>query len=817
MTFSFTKKFLNIFLFVLLTFSALSAQSAIFVGGPTYYDSHFSIDELKNSGFTTAIVWTIHINETGDLNYNGEFLICKDGKYVGDQKYPQFPKNMALLKTAPTSINRLEVGLSAWGSSTFANIKHLVETEGTDTNSVLYKNFKALKETIPVFDAINFDDESTYDEPSSTKFAVMLADIGFKVALCPYTASNYWKGVAANTNAQRPGTVDLIYLQCYAGGSGNNPCTWDDYFDGIPVYPGLWGNLTNSATIQSKMKGYKNNCGSEGGFIWIYDDIKNTDAVEAQALAVNSSFNITYNLNATVSNPSPVPNSFEIGFSESISWTSGENTVSHDVYFGTSVNPEFVSNQTETGYTPSTLEENKRYFWRVNEITATDTIVGPVYTFHTLYPLPAEPKNPSPENEAMDIPGTQSLSWIGDSYVKNYKLYLGTDSNLDENNFIKNIYIPIYVPTKALEPNTTYYWRVDAENATGKTIGTVWSFSTSDTISSATGKALEFDGNNDKVVIENSPSLQVTGTNITLEAWVNPNSFKSEIWQGSIVTKDWSGGAGYDNGYALRCGKQGQFDISLGSGSWNELTSPQNSIPIGAWTHIAGTYDGKNIKLYVNGEEVASHKSTFSIANNSNKVHIGESAGWAGRVFNGKIDEVRIWNISRTAGEIKNSMNSSLGESILGSENSGLVGYWSFDEGEGQIVNDKSYFANNGVLGSTTGEQTSDPLWSNSEVTVGVSEFESEEQVILEYLLKQNYPNPFNPKTTIEYNIPNASLTKLTVFDVLGNEIKTLVNREQSAGNYKISFNASNLASGTYFYKLQVGDFVQTKKLLLLK
>ena len=86
-----------------------------------------------------------------------------------------------------------------------------------------------------------------------------------------------------------------------------------------------------------------------------------------------------------------------------------------------------------------------------------------------------------------------------------------------------------------------------------------------------------------------------------------------------------------------------------------------------------------------------------------------------------------------------------------------------------------------------------------------------------EYLLQQNFPNPFNPFTTISYSIPISSRVTLKVYDIIGNEINTLVNEEQTRGNYSINFEANNLASGVYFYRIQAGDFISTKKFILLK
>lgn len=86
-----------------------------------------------------------------------------------------------------------------------------------------------------------------------------------------------------------------------------------------------------------------------------------------------------------------------------------------------------------------------------------------------------------------------------------------------------------------------------------------------------------------------------------------------------------------------------------------------------------------------------------------------------------------------------------------------------------------------------------------------------------EYVLEQNFPNPFNPSTTIEFSIPEASVVTLKIYNILGEEVKTLVDEFRERGNHSVQFNANNLASGIYFYKLQAGSFVETKKMILLR
>jgi hypothetical protein len=83
--------------------------------------------------------------------------------------------------------------------------------------------------------------------------------------------------------------------------------------------------------------------------------------------------------------------------------------------------------------------------------------------------------------------------------------------------------------------------------------------------------------------------------------------------------------------------------------------------------------------------------------------------------------------------------------------------------------------------------------------------------------LYQNYPNPFNPTTRINYEIPKRSFITLKVYDVLGNEVAALVNEDRSIGNYTVEFDATTLPSGIYFYRLQAGSFVETKKMMLMK
>jgi hypothetical protein len=98
--------------------------------------------------------------------------------------------------------------------------------------------------------------------------------------------------------------------------------------------------------------------------------------------------------------------------------------------------------------------------------------------------------------------------------------------------------------------------------------------------------------------------------------------------------------------------------------------------------------------------------------------------------------------------------------------------------------------------------------------TIGVS---GNTELPKRFALEQNYPNPFNPNTNIKFQLPKKEFVTIKVFDVMGREVATLVNETKEAGYYSIEFNASNLASGMYIYKIEAGNFIDTKKMVLIK
>ena len=275
-------------LVLLLAAAASFAQGGFtgtFGGGPLYINATNNINELKNSGFTEVIVWSVEVKSNGDLNLNGEFPLTSNGVYIGNQTHPDFAANMATLKQGTVKRITFSIGSSNFGD--WQDVTALVNSQGTGTNSILYKDFAALKAAIPSLDAIDFDDENSYNTPTTIAFAVMLGQLGYKVNPDPYTNNSYWLNVVAQINTQRPGTVDGVHLQAYAGGSGNSPCVgWN--FGNVPVWPGLWDQVDSPSQVQSIMSGWNSQCGINGGFLWLYDDIDGTGLAAQYASAINT-------------------------------------------------------------------------------------------------------------------------------------------------------------------------------------------------------------------------------------------------------------------------------------------------------------------------------------------------------------------------------------------------------------------------------------------------------------------------------------------------------------------------------------------------
>ena len=260
----------TLFLLLILVFSGVSktiAQSTgVYVGGHIRRERPGTIEKLRNSGFSYIILFNINVEPDGTLTTDGE-TVCKDGKYVFGNTQPNYVSDIKKLKQAPTTISRIEICIGGWGNESFRRIKELINSHGVGSGTILYKNFKALKNAIPEIDAVNNDDEHCYDVATAVKFHQMMYELGYKTTIAPYTNRSFWE----NLVSQLGDRCDRVLIQCYDGGAGNNPSDW--HLGNRAVHAGRMNYQEGGVdACVAQMESWKKNNGVSGGFIWLYND-----------------------------------------------------------------------------------------------------------------------------------------------------------------------------------------------------------------------------------------------------------------------------------------------------------------------------------------------------------------------------------------------------------------------------------------------------------------------------------------------------------------------------------------------------------------
>ncbi len=209
----------------------------------------------------------------------------------------------------------------------------------------------------------------------------------------------------------------------------------------------------------------------------------------------------------------------------------------------------------------------------------------------------------------------------------------------------------------------------------------------------AQNNSLLFDGVDDKVVVLGNSSI-FNSDSLTIEAWINASQWKAQQWQGTIVGKD----EGNQSGFVLRCGNNGSLSFTIGTGTgWPEVVSTPK-MQANVWHHVAAVLSNDSMFIYIDGN-LEGINPNGAIAHSTVDLHVGESSGFAGRVFDGRIDEVRIWNTARTQAEIQ--ANDTVD---LPNNTPGLVGYYKFDQISGTTApNSMPTASTDGTLLNFTG------------------------------------------------------------------------------------------------------------------
>ncbi|RYO81819.1 hypothetical protein DL764_009707 [Monosporascus ibericus] len=232
------------------------------------------------SGFNTLIIFGVGVLDNGDIMYYSntpgsvDVLAASNGSYVGGA---ELADKVRSFKTADgTGVNRVEICMNA------QHVRELMRSPGPGATTALYRNFAALK-TAWDLDAVNNDDESIYDIGSTVAFAKMLGEIGYKYTIVPYTNSRFWTSVTTQINsglAQPDLLLDRVYLQCYDGGAGNDPGSWQSAL-GMDIVPLVWvtndskpSQGTTVSQARSKFASWNSRSTLAGGGYWNDYDIE---------------------------------------------------------------------------------------------------------------------------------------------------------------------------------------------------------------------------------------------------------------------------------------------------------------------------------------------------------------------------------------------------------------------------------------------------------------------------------------------------------------------------------------------------------------
>ncbi len=328
-------------------------------------------------------------------------------------------------------------------------------------------------------------------------------------------------------------------------------------------------------------------------------------------------------------------------------------------------------------------------------------------------------------------------------------------------------------------------------------------------------KALQFNTSDldGYVNMRNARALKVTDA-VTLEAWIYPTGSGGDaLWGGAVISKEGE--------YEILRKSDGTIIWALANETpgWN-WRSTQYHAPENQWLHLAIVYDGEQVKTYFNGALFQDFPASGPIGNyytDLNQFQLGGRQASSSQRFQGLIDEVRVWNKARTAQQIQATWNDTLRSNHYSTADSGLIGYWRLDdivyEGDG-VYAVKDYSPS-----GSDGEVYGDVVLSG--IPTGLPGHADEIPTTFE--LEQNYPNPFNPATTIRYRLPEKSNVELTVFNILGQRVATLLSKEQSAGLHQVRWNGRNergqpQSSGTYLYLIKIDNkAVEVRKMVLLR
>lgn len=392
---------------------------------------------------------------------------------------------------------------------------------------------------------------------------------------------------------------------------------------------------------------------------------------------------------------------------------------------------------------------------------------------------------------------------------------------------------------RSVSPDSLTHWSWDFENdgvIDAETRNPVWTFETpgiydvSLKVSSPTSlnqivwreliqvfdgeSALDFDREKSIASCPAGEHLNLT-TALTAEAWIFPRSWGTFAMGGFGRILDKGSFSlfliGSRANYNEKCLA---FESTHANGKCLSMT-PNQSISLNEWQHVAVTFADSTVRIFINGTEqiltqtrqpsgaLVDHADTPLCLGNASSLRYG---------FNGGIDEVRLWNCVLSPQEIEMTRQ----QYATGRER-GLAGYWKLNEGSGASIADETGQAESGIL--------TDVYWMQGvhhEPATAIHRLAAKISPAAGCWLGANYPNPFNPVTQIRFHLEKPGKVTVQIFDIHGRRVQTLISQSLASGMHTVRWNGRDsmgrtVSSGEYLYQLKTADFQTTRKMLLVK
>tara|TARA_R110001599_G_scaffold184627_5_gene378680 strand:- start:127259 stop:132175 length:4917 start_codon:yes stop_codon:yes gene_type:complete len=506
--------------------------------------------------------------------------------------------------------------------------------------------------------------------------------------------------------------------------------------------------------------------------------------VKASNSTGDSDFSTTFSFtvkgeDASVPVPlSPENNSENVSVSPQFIWNNAQGAVQYE--FQLSDEAEFnttlasdIQSDTTTGISVD-LNFESSYFWRVRGIGAASDSSdwSPTMTFSTTPDIPNVPTLISPADGASDQELQTEFRWSSMQSAENYTIQI-SESDVFSIILVDTTLSDTSLVVENFEYENTYYWRVKAGNTAGESeFSTVNSFTV-------------------KEAPENAPVVLSALGQISLEEDFEKHFVKS---LDSVFTDNESSELSYEIVF-----NSGNINASLNTDSLF-VSSVQDSNGVNQVIVKATDTGG----LFVYDTLTVDVISVNDIPYYENLVDTVSFTDKSPGEFNfaGKVKDVEtpFDELTFSASVVPDQITLTL------------------DAENGLIELSSDTFTGEGLLTFTTTDSDGDSASVDIILVVTMSTSNEDDGLMPDqFSLSQNYPNPFNPSSTIRFGIPEAAVVKLEVFNLLGQRVKSLVNARKSAGYHTVTFNASDLSSGMYIYRIQAGDFVQIKRMTLIK